>query len=117
MTFTIKLRGGRTPTIAAEYVCPLHGRFELDVQRDDGGDAPATLPCPVDGCVEASPYAISAPLGRVKRVEVQRGKWQKPERKTWMDTRELGEGMDIDEWRSKRAAIWDEKRKQDLKDL
>jgi len=32
--------------IVAEYECPVHGRFELTVERDANGDAPAKGRCP-----------------------------------------------------------------------
>lgn len=51
---------------------------------------------------------------RVRRVEVVRGGWQKPERPTYLDTRELGEGQSMDEFRAKRKAVWEERRKADV---
>ena len=53
----------------------------------------------------------------MRRVEVVRGKYEKPERPTYLDTRKLGEGQDIEEFRAERARIWDEKRRADVKDL
>jgi hypothetical protein len=53
----------------------------------------------------------------VKRWEVVRGKYEKPERKTYLDTRDLGEGQDPEEFRAKRAKIWDEQRHKELKEL
>lgn len=123
MSFTIKVRGAPPPTAIADYYCEEHGRFELQVKRNDQGDPPETVPCPAfhcdacAGCGKPAVYCISAPLARVKAVSVTQGKYQKPERKTWLDTRELGEGMPLEEWQAKRAAIRDEQRRKELKEL
>lgn len=124
MGFVIKHRGS-CRLKASEYLCEVHGRFELDVETVDG-DAPDTIPCPFELlddhfcgdppalCGKPAIWVVSSPLGRVKRFEVVRGKWEKPERPTYYDTRELGEGMDLHEWREKRRRAWDEKRKADV---
>lgn len=127
MTFVIKHRGAPAIRMTfADYFCEKHGRFEAQVERDDQGDVPASMPCPHEIledyfcgdppalCGKKSEYCISAPLAKVRAVEAIKGKWQAPERKTWTDTRDLGEGMDITEWREKRAAVWEEKRKEDV---
>lgn len=134
MTWTIKVRGSTDRPIAAEYNCPLHGRFTATVDRDANGNAASTAPCPsrtrvgtldrdgsvlVDArpCGLSSPWVISAPRVGVRRVEAVRGSWQKPERKTWLDTRDLGEGQDPDDWRANREAIRDQQRRDSLKEL
>lgn len=120
MTYIVKIRSeGRTKTIAAEYECPEHGRFELDVERNDAGDAPDIVPCPIDdedgACGRPAEWRISSPMTRVRNIEAaKKGKWEKPERKTWTDTSALGEGQPLYEWREDRARIWEEKRKQDV---
>lgn len=114
MTFTIKIRGVADRPIAAEFHCADHGRFTSEVARVDGG-APAFVPC--NRCNALSEYVISAPLVGVRRVEAVRGNWEKPARKTFLDTRDLGEGQDIDEWRAKREEIRDEERRKGLKEL
>lgn len=129
MTFTIKHKRADRPMVA-EYTCPEHGKFAREVDRDENGDPPAELPCRVeveryDGvrrslvtyCGLTSPFTISAPRVGVRRVEAVRGGWEKPARKTFLDTRDLGEGQDPDEWRENRAAIRDEDRRQHLKEL
>lgn len=112
--FRIVTRGVADRPIVAEYICPTHGRYSVSVDRDENGDAPAAHIC---ACGEAAEFAISAPAGRVKRFEAVRGKWEKPERKTFLDTRNLGEGQDVDDWRKDREAIRDEQRRQSLKEL
>ncbi len=68
MTFQIKLRGSADRPIAAEYLCPVHGRFVLTVERDQHGDPPGEAACPGGGswghCApgKSSPFVISAPL-------------------------------------------------------
>lgn len=113
--------------IIAEYICPEHGRFEALVEREPNGDAPDVAPCPghlrrysddeiVDSepCALVAPYTISAPFGKVKAWEVVRGGWQKPERKTFLDTRKLGEGQSMEEFRADRKAVWETKRKEEV---
>lgn len=133
MTFKITVRGTPTPTTIADYHCPIHGRFEMTVERTPEGDAPDEVRCqspivppfPVADrdsnqdlvfvqCVEVATWCISAPLARVNKVEAVKGKWQKPERKTWTDTRNLGEGQALYDWKEDRAKVWEEKRKQDV---
>ncbi len=130
MTFTIKIRGVADRPIAAEYMCPVHGRFGVTVPRDANGDAPSEWPCTTGliaevpdfrmerDCNLLSPYVISAPrYTGVRRIEAVKGGWEKPARPTFLDTRELGEGQDIEEFRDKRAAIRDQERRDSLKDL
>lgn len=131
MTFAIKVRGAPTATIAAEYYCEEHGRFELDVERTAAGDAPDAVPCPFTvevaqlhpdtgeylvemSCGLPAIWCISAPLARVRKIEAVKGKSQKPERETWTDTRSLGEGQPLYEWKEDRAKVWEEWRKKDV---
>lgn len=139
MSFTIKVRGAKTRTIAAEYYCEEHGRFELDIERTVGGDAPDTVPCPFvveeqrpyvyhtdeDGtehvcyqdalCEEPATWCVSAPLARVQKVTAAvKGKWQKPERATWTDTSNIAEGQPLYDWKEDRAKVWEEERKKDV---
>lgn len=54
---------------------------------------------------------------RVKRYEVVRGKWEEPERPTYLDTRDLGEGQDPDDFRDNRTKIWEEHRHKAVKEM
>jgi hypothetical protein len=114
--------------IAAEYLCPEHGRFTVDVTRDEKGDAPAEAKCTAQvlgpgapfvllACGEWSPFVISAPRARVKLVEVVRGKYQKPEFDTWTNTENLGEGQDLDDWIADRDKVWERDRENSIKEL
>lgn len=122
MTFVRKFSGDRTSPIVAVYTCPEHGEFDAVVQRDENGEAPDEIQCgaeqsfngPEPWCERLATWTPSPVAARVRRIEAVKGKWDRPERKTFLDTRELGEGMDIDEWRAKRAAIWEERRQEDV---
>lgn len=130
MTYVSKFRsaGG---TVTAVYTCPEHGEFDAEVQREPNGDAPDSIPCPETGagfenvaafqvptCGLDATWTPSASVGcRVRRVEVVRGGWEKPERKTYLDTRKLGEGQSTDEFQAERKKIWDEQRRKRVKEL
>lgn len=136
MTFTVKVRGDTSRPIMAEYTCPEHGPFACFVQREANGDAPEHVCCPVDvtrctcmhpddrcgaDCVDecgiVSTWTPSLVACKVKRFEVVRGGWQKPERKTYLDTRKLGEGQSVEEFQAERRKVWNEKRHRETKDL
>ena len=93
--------------ILCDYECPRCGVFETLVDSP----APDEIDCPE--CFLASHWVPAAVFGKVRNWEVQRGGWQKPERPTWTDTRDLGEGQELHEWQEKRRAVWDEERKKD----
>jgi hypothetical protein len=97
--------------IANEYLCDSHGRFSALVDRD----GPDWHACPT--CSTPSIWVISAPMGRVRLAEVERGGVSKPDSPMYLDTRELGEGMGMDEWRAKRDKLYEDRRHQESKDL
>lgn len=106
MAFSIHIRGAGG-LIASEYVCPEHGRFNIDVQRDERGDPPEFSACPfvVDAsegleCGATSEWVISAPIGRVSLTSFTRGKSDPPPPNA-ANTRELAEGVPYHEWRAK----------------
>lgn len=132
MTFIVKMRVGATVT--AVYTCPAHGEFDAEVARDESGGAPEVIPCPVvtqererwdegrhedEGrrCEQPATWTPSVVACRVRRIEAVKGKWEKPERKTYLDTRDLADGMDIDDFREKRAQIWEEKRQAEVMEI
>lgn len=124
MPFVIKHRGDLTRPVVCTYTCPEHGEFDAEVERDADGNAPDRIECPMGEiygmpcvCGEAATWTPS-PIGcRVRRVEVVRGGWEKPERKTFLDTRRLGEGQDPEEFRAERKRIWNEERHRRVKEL
>ena len=140
MTFTIKHTRSDRPVVA-EYLCPVHGRFAVEVARDANGDPPGEAICPARelsyvsdegryipsitaeptftrGCGAPSPFAISATgTVRVKNFEVVRGGWERPERPTYFDTRKLGEGQPLEEFRAERRKVWEEHRWRENKEL
>ena len=89
MSFKITVRGSRG-LMATEFACSEHGVFAVDITGDH--DA---FPCPE--CSSPSPWQMSAPMTRVKRGEVSRGKSDQhlPHQ---LDTRPLADGMPYDEW-------------------
>lgn len=130
MTYVSKFRGSEK--VVACYVCPEHGEIDVEVTRDAQGNAPDKTPCPIELgvyvdrapdsksllCELEADWTASASLGyRVRRIEVVRGKWEPPERKTYLDTRKLGEGQSIEEFRAERKKVWAERRRQTVKEL
>jgi hypothetical protein len=111
MTYTLKVRGAPGP-MTAEYLCPVHGRFEAMVRRTEAGDPPDARPCPV--CLQPAAWVISAPPGRVRATEVVRGKGDPAPTPLALDTRALGEGMPLSEWKARRNTMW---RDHDYKQL
>src|SRR5690242_19691526 len=98
MAFRLILRGSAPRTAIADYECPVHGRFEAQVERDENGDPPEHVQCceavlrfdpnttlaSSELCGRTSEYRISAPLTRVRKIEAaKKGGWTKPERKEW----------------------------------
>jgi hypothetical protein len=127
MTFTVRIRGANAQPMICVYTCIEHGEFDAEVMRDEQGNSPDFAPCPVplnviiDGvrarCEMPSPWTPTPVFGKVKSWEVVRGNWERPERKTFTDTRDLGEGMSYDEWKKKRAKVWEERRQQEVREL
>lgn len=97
--------------IVNEYLCDSHGRFSATVDRD----GPDCHPCPT--CSKPSIYVISAPMGRVRIGEVQRGGVDKPDSPMYLDTRALGEGQPYSEWREQRDKLYQERRHKESKEL
>jgi hypothetical protein len=95
MTWTIKTRGDSKALIAAEYECPVHGRFEVPVPRDEVVDL---MRCPISVdelyaigndrpidhgydlfCGRIAPFRFPCPMTRVQRVTAAR-RGKDPER-------------------------------------
>lgn len=138
MTWKINIRTAPGALVAAEYLCPVHGRFALDVPRGEDGDPPAEQRCvhPIEvrmfslfgatpeeradrkRCPELAPHVISAPgTAKVRRVEAVRGSYQRPEFETWTNTENLGEGQDLDDWKDDRAKVWEREREREAMEL
>lgn len=130
MTFTIKTRGAGG-LFMAEYLCPVHGRFELLVERDELGDPPSEAKCPAVGlyryeddeldgdepCERTSPFAVSAPTplkDSVPCTAVVRGGDMKERPPGMLDTRPLAEGMPLSEWKKVQKKHQEERRHQQL---
>lgn len=136
MTFIRKFSGDRTAPIVACYTCPEHGEFDAEVRRDENGEAPDVIVCgdevaigetthPLTGqpaieygrCEQQATWTPSPVAGRVRRIEAVKGGWEKPERSTFLDTRRLGEGQSMDEFRAERKRVWEEQRKRTVMEL
>lgn len=138
MTFIVKHRGDITRPLLCTYTCPVHGEFDAEVERDADGNAPDRIRCPLEslpcgiclrckadekcsetwGMCGAPATWTPTPIGcRVRRVEVVRGNWEKPERPTYLDTRKLGEGQSPEEFRAERRKVWNEERHRKVKEL
>ncbi|HSN28790.1 MAG TPA: hypothetical protein VLT45_21030 [Kofleriaceae bacterium] len=114
-----------SPLVAC-YTCPEHGEFDVKVLRDERGEAPDVIACSLMLTVDCEALGVTCELPatwtpsptvacRVRRVEVVRGKWEAPERPTYLDTRKLGEGQSMEEFRAERKKVWERKRLEDLK--
>jgi hypothetical protein len=109
VTFVVKIRGDSTAPIAADFLCTLCGVFESLVPRNASDFAP----CP--RCGADAPWWPSPVRTKIPSFSVERGGWQKAERPGWLDTRNLGEGQDLNDFRADRARIRDEERRRNLK--
>jgi len=96
--------------ILADFTCAEHGTFES--HTDSAADF---APCPT--CNTSSPWSPSPVLGKVKIASVSTGKYEPPPTKQYLDTRELGEGMPLSEWRKKREKVHQERRHKSNKEL
>ncbi len=93
-----------------DFSCPEHGCFETLA------DASAeVIGCPQ--CLRDSPWRPAPVRGRVRLGEVVRGPNERPPNRLSLDTRKMGEGQSIDEYRAERAAIVHEHRKAEIKEF
>lgn len=89
-------------TIVYDFECPSHGLFEMFCDNAVDNDA---QPCPE--CGASSDWRISAPRVRVPMATAAvHGGAMRADHPMAMDTRELGEGMPLNEWKKKRAKQW-----------
>ena len=113
MPWLLKLRGDSTAPIAAEYECPVHGRFTVTVPRPEPDEQPCAVelnPDPAGAirhpCGRPSPWRFPTPLGRVKLGELAKGKSDpRPPGSVMLDTRPLADGMPYSEWKKGQDAI------------
>lgn len=95
--------------ILSDYACD---ECEVVFEASVESPSPDFIACPV--CNRSASWTPSPIACHMPRVTAVRGKWEKPERPTYLDTRELAEGMDLDEFQAKRAAVWERKRQEDV---
>lgn len=94
--------------ILVDFTCPTCGTFECLVDSP----APDAISCE---CGELAAWQPTPVMGSVRIAEVERGKVAKPDSPYFCDTRELGEGMPLQEWRDKRAKYAQERRWREFK--
>lgn len=121
MTFRIIHRGESRP-VPKEFCCPRHGHFTADAERDaEEALCPkreiigAFWPAPPTWreCGLVSPWSPrKVPAIRMRRVEAVRGKHEKAEHKGWLDSTNLEEGQDPEEFAADREKIHEELRKE-----
>jgi hypothetical protein len=135
--FRIKVRTSPGAPMTADYECPVHGRFEATVERDDVGDPPTETACPhrveprsfalfgVHGeerarlfvCGKPSPWRISCPPVHTQFVvTASHGKSAAKPHPETMDTRMLAEGRK-NEFRKQRKKLKEERRHRRVKAL
>lgn len=93
--------------ILSDFLCPVHGPFEA--LAPSSAD---TAPCPE--CGFDSPWLPSPVSGRVVRGAVSQGKSDPPPFAHATDTRAIGEGQSVDEWKAERRKMWQSKRRDEL---
>lgn len=96
--------------ILADYLCPVCLEVEILV----ASPAPDVVACDCGAMAEWMPSAIH---GSVRMGEVSRGPVAKPDSPMFLDTRELGEGMPLKEFKAKRRKLYEERRHKESKDL
>jgi hypothetical protein len=120
MTYVTKHRGPSRP-VPKEFCCPVHGDFTADADRD----AEETL-CPAEvnitgkvvACGWMSPWTPrKVPAIRMRRVEAVRGVSEKAEHKGWLDSSNLEEGQDPEEFAADREKVHEELRKERVMQL
>lgn len=128
MTFRIITRGDANAPIVCDFRCEKHGVFEATVPRKaaDCAPCPARVSIPADAfypsggesaCGRLAAWTPSPVLRKVKIAEATRGKSDRPPGPGFLDTRELGEGMDHDEWQDKQDKQRADRSRAQLKDL
>jgi hypothetical protein len=115
MTWTYRRRENPGSEVSADYECPIHGRFTRAVVRDENGDPPQVVrcKCPATGaeewgmCGMPAAWRPSAPGAvHIRRAELVRGGGsERPPDRHVMDTRPLADGMPLDEFKARRAAV------------
>lgn len=112
MTFKIKVRGDHSAPMMQDFLCDNCGPISAVAPRDVDG-----ILCP-DGCGRIAVWVMSAPASiGVRIAEVVRGGVARQERPEWLSTRELAEGMSMQEWRAKRDKVQEEKRHVEAKEF
>ncbi|HKP06817.1 MAG TPA: hypothetical protein VJU58_06150 [Microbacterium sp.] len=120
-----------------EYLCPVHGRFAVEVPS---ADPPNEMPCPEDDwtdvsaaeacelvnrgyepntCGRTAPWSPSSMNWKLAYggVTVSHGKADAAPTPHALTTRDLADGMPMNEWRAARAKLREERRRKRIKEL
>lgn len=108
MTFTVRIRGASSQPMLQDFLCDSCGPISALAPRDCDG-----IPCP--DCDGFAYWVISAPMVGPEKATVDRGSVAKPDSPYYCDTRELGAGMPLSEWKAKRAKYHQERRWREFK--
>ncbi len=112
MTFTIRIRGASTQPITLDFLCPNCGPCIATVDdRDCDG-----IPCP-DNCGNIAERVISAPFVGAVKASVVRGPVSRPDSPMYLNTRKLGEGQSLSEFKAERRKLYEERRHKEGKDF
>lgn len=121
MTYRVIHRGPTRP-VPKEFACPVHGHFVADADRDA-----EEAPCPAMVFAATSPVSRTdfalcgvvspwnprkVPTISMRRVEAARGKHEVAEHKGWLDSTNLEEGQDPDDFAADREKVHEELRKE-----
>lgn len=96
--------------ILADYTCTSCGDTH---ERTVESPAPDEMPC--EFCDAVAVWSPTPIRGSVRHAEVERGTVAKPDSPYYCDTRALGEGMPLKEWKEKRARYQQERRHREFK--
>lgn len=95
--------------ILADYRCESCG---TDQEHTVSSPAPDDVPC--EFCDDRAVWQPSPLISRVATTVV-RGPVAKPDSPMYLDTRELGEGMPLAEFKEKRRKLYQERRHREFK--
>lgn len=104
MAWTLKVRGAHSQPMAIDFLCESCGPQSALADRDCDG-----VPC-LDGCGRIAERVYSMPLVGAERASVDRGAVAKPRSPMFCDTRAIGEGQSIKDWKADRRKMYEQRR-------
>ena len=95
--------------ILSDYFC-----FTCNTEQEHTVPSPAPDDVACEFCDARATWQPSPIIGSVA-ASVERGKVARPESPMFLDTRELGEGMPLAEFKEKRRKLYQERRHKEFK--